>query len=51
MYITKTNQLILFCEIMAIYFENRVIHINTFCGKMKSFDVFKLVFHIVTTML
>jgi len=28
-----------------------VIHINRFGGKMQSFDVFKLVFHIVNSML
>jgi len=34
---------------MAVYFENQVIHISTFCEKMQSFDVLKLVFHIITT--
>lgn len=40
----------LFSEIIAVYFENHVIHINRFGGKMPNFDVFKLVFLIVNSM-
>jgi len=36
---------------MAVYFENHVIHLSAFCGKMQSFDMPKLVFRIVATML
>jgi hypothetical protein len=30
---TKTNQLMLFRETVAVYFENRAKHTSTLCGK------------------
>jgi hypothetical protein len=36
---TKTNRLMLFREIIAVYCENRTEHINTLCGQNAEFLV------------
>jgi hypothetical protein len=34
---TKTNQLVLFRETVAVYCENRTKHANTLCGQKSEF--------------
>ena len=48
-YITKTSQLILYREIMAVCSEIHTKHINTVCGQNAELLNVKLVVHIVTT--
>ena len=48
-YALKTNQLILYREIMAVCSEIHTKHINTLCGQNVELLNVKLVVHIVTT--
>jgi hypothetical protein len=46
---TKLNRLMLFREIIAVYFENHMEHRNIFCvGRMQSFLTLKHMVYIVT---
>jgi len=47
--VTKTNQLTLYREIMAVYSEIHTKYINTLCGQNVELLNVKLVVHIVTT--
>jgi len=46
---TKTSQLMLYREIIAVCSEFHTKHINTLCGQNVDLLIVKLVVHIVTT--
>jgi tryptophanase len=47
--VIKTSQLMLYREIIAVYFQINTKHVNTLCGQNVELLNVKLVVHIVTT--
>jgi hypothetical protein len=49
MYTAKTSQLMLYREVISVYYDSNMKDLNTHCSKMQSFLMLQKVVHVVTT--